>query len=138
TSFSPGPTGNVNLVMNPATGPATSVTITFAGALADATASLIDGFYNFSIDASNVVGPGGALDGGAGSGSNYTVSGNTTNKWYRLFGDVNADGTVDQSDYLLTAGLVSGGPNTIIDYNNDGDTDQNDYLEFRKRIAMAP
>ncbi|MFL5327753.1 MAG: beta strand repeat-containing protein [Gemmataceae bacterium] len=138
-STSPGLTGPVTLVTNPATGPASSVTITFTGAFADSTGSLVDGVYNFSIDASKVSGAGGQLNGsGGGANTNYTVTGTTANKWYRYYGDQNADGTVDQTDYLVFRNALAGGPNSVFDYQNSGDVDQTDYLEFRNRLAGAP
>src|SRR6185369_13000527 len=62
-STTPGPNANVTLIASPATGPASSVTITFSGGLTEAVGSLIDGLYDFTIDASQVTGAGGNLDG---------------------------------------------------------------------------
>jgi hypothetical protein len=134
-----GGAGPVSLTTNPVSGTSNTVTITFnAGTLVDSTFSLQDGLYNFSIDASKVSNAGGQLDGGAGAGSNYTVNGNTTNKFYRFYGDENGDGGVDQTDYLVFRNAISGGPNRVFDFNGDGDVDQNDYLRFRQNISGAP
>ncbi|MFL5330069.1 MAG: beta strand repeat-containing protein [Gemmataceae bacterium] len=139
TSSSPGTTGAVGLVANPAAGPASSVTITFTGTFADATNSLVDGIYNFSITATKVSGTGGQLNGsGGGANTNYSVTGTTANKWFRYYGDQNADGTVDQTDYLVFRNALAGGPSSVFDYQNSGDVDQTDYLEFRNRLAGAP
>ncbi|MFL5329378.1 MAG: beta strand repeat-containing protein [Gemmataceae bacterium] len=138
-STSGGTTGQVSLVASPATGPASSVTITFTGTFADSTGSLVDGLYNFSIDASKVSGAGGQLNGsGSGAGTNYSVTGTTANKWFRYYGDQNGDGTVDQTDYLVFRNALANGPNSVFDYQNSGDVDQSDYLEFRNRLAGAP
>ncbi|MFL5330068.1 MAG: beta strand repeat-containing protein [Gemmataceae bacterium] len=139
TSSSAGTAGPVTLVANPPNGPASSVTITFTGTYADSSGSLVDGLYNFLIDASKVSGAGGQLNGsGGGANTNYSVTGTTANKWFRYYGDQNADGTVDQVDYLVFRNALSGGPNSVFDYQNSGDVDQTDYLEFRNRLAGAP
>ncbi|MFL5327469.1 MAG: beta strand repeat-containing protein [Gemmataceae bacterium] len=139
TSSSAGSTGPVGLVANPANGPASSVTITFTGSFADSTGSLVDGLYNFSIDAQQVSGAGGKLNGsGGGAGTNYSATGSTANKWFRYYGDQNGDGTVDQTDYLVFRNALAGGPSSLFDYQNSGDVDQTDYLEFRNRLAGAP
>ncbi|MFL5327466.1 MAG: beta strand repeat-containing protein [Gemmataceae bacterium] len=139
SSASAGSTGPVGLVTNPVNGPASSVTITFAGTYADGTGSLVDGLYNFVIDGSKVSGAGGQLNGsGGGAGTNYTVTGTAANKFFRYFGDQNGDGAVDQVDYLVFRNALANGPNSVFDYQNSGDVDQTDYLEFRNRLAGAP
>ncbi|MFL5327707.1 MAG: beta strand repeat-containing protein [Gemmataceae bacterium] len=144
-SLSPGTFGNVTLNVTPATTPAgsptSSVTITFSGTFADSTGSLVDGLYNFNIDATQVSNFDTALldgDGDNTAGGNYTRTGTTANKWYRFYGDQNADGGVDQSDYLVFRNALSGGPNTVFDSNNDNDVDQTDYLRFRQNLSGAP
>src|SRR5262249_30412188 len=57
-----GTLGDVTLSANPANGPASSVTITFSGALTEY-GSLVDGLYNLTIGAAQISGVGGALDG---------------------------------------------------------------------------
>jgi hypothetical protein len=139
TSSSAGTAGNVALTTIPAAGQASSVTITFSGTYADSTGSLVDGLYNFTIDASKVSGAGGQLNGsGGGAGTNYLVTGSAANKWFRYYGDQNADGTVDQTDYLVFRNALANGANSVFDYQNSGDVDQVDYLEFRNRLAGAP
>ncbi|MFL5329473.1 MAG: beta strand repeat-containing protein [Gemmataceae bacterium] len=134
-----GGTGAVSLTTNPVSGTTSTVTITFnAGTFVDSTKSLQDGLYNFAIDASKVSNGGGQLDGGAGAGSNYTVTGTTANKMYRFYGDENGDGGVDQTDYLAFRNALSGGPNSVFDSNGDGDVDQTDYLRFRQNLSGAP
>jgi hypothetical protein len=137
-SLTPGPNTDVVLIANPAAGPAASVTITFAGPITDSTGSLIDGVYDLTIDSSKVSSAGGPLNGSGTPGSDYQVIGSTANKFFRLFGDANGDGTVSQSDYLLFSPALSSGPNPNFDYQNSGDVNQVDYLEFRNRIQMLP
>ncbi|MFL5331584.1 MAG: beta strand repeat-containing protein [Gemmataceae bacterium] len=134
-----GTIGDVALSANPATGPASSVTITFSGALTE-NASLVDGLYNLIIGAAQVSGTGGALDGNSDgiAGGDYTVTGTTANKFFRLYGDQNGDATTDQTDYLVFRNALSAGPSSIFDFDNSGDVDQIDYLQFRNRIAASP
>src|SRR5262249_19793273 len=97
-----GTIGDVTLTANPTNGPASSVTITFSGSLTEF-GSLVDGLYNFTIDAAQVSGVGGALDGNndAIPGGSYVVTGTSApgggNRFYRFFGDSDGNGTVDQS-----------------------------------------
>jgi hypothetical protein len=132
------PTGNVTLTASPASGPASSVTITFSGPLTT-NDSLNDGFYNLSIDADQITGTMGKLDGGAGPGSDYTVVGNTTNRFFRLFGDSNGDGITNLLDFEAFRGAFNVGPSAIFDY---GDGDNNvtllDFAEFRARFNLSP
>jgi hypothetical protein len=134
-----GTVGDVALKANPATGPASSVTITFSGTLTES-GSLVDGLYNLIIGAAQISGTGGALDGNNDTiaGGDYVVTGTTANRFYRFFGDQNGDGATDQTDYLVFRNAISSGPSTIFDFNNDGDVDQTDYLQFRNRISGAP
>ncbi|MFL5328249.1 MAG: hypothetical protein ACJ8C4_04990 [Gemmataceae bacterium] len=135
-----GTIGDVTLAASPSSGPASTVTITFAGNLTDPGGSLKDGLYNFLIDAAQVSGAGSiALDGNNDGipGGSYVVTGTAANKFYRLFGDQNGDAATDQMDYLIFRNAV-GGPSTVFDFDNDRDVGQTDYLEFRKRLAVAP
>ena len=72
--------------------------------------SLIDGFYDLSIDANQILGDGGKLNGGAGEGTNYTVNGDTINKFFRIFGDADGNGTPNLLDFaafrLVFNGIV--------------------------------
>ncbi|MFL5328179.1 MAG: beta strand repeat-containing protein, partial [Gemmataceae bacterium] len=145
-SISTGPNVDVTLVANPVTGTTNSVTITFAnplaGSIADAvddTLSLVNGYYDLTIDASKVVGTGGGLNGsGAAPGTNYQQTGTLANKFFRAFGDATGDGSIDQNDYLLFRNTISSGPNPNFDFQNSGDVDQEDYLAFRQSISQAP
>ncbi|MFL5328768.1 MAG: choice-of-anchor Q domain-containing protein [Gemmataceae bacterium] len=139
-SGSGGTIGNVTLIATPANGPASSVTITFTGSLTDPGGSLKDGLYNLIIGAAQVSGAGGSIDGnGDGiAGGDYVVTGTTANKFYRLFGDSNGDGGIDQLDYLAYRNAIASGPNSIFDFDNNGDVDQSDYFQFRQRISTVP
>ncbi|MFL5330882.1 MAG: ribonuclease domain-containing protein [Gemmataceae bacterium] len=135
-----GTQGEVVLAANPASGPASSVTITFSGALTESAGSLVDGIYNFIMGAAQVTGAAGALDGNNDGipGGDYAVTGSTANKFFRFYGDQNGDAAVDQNDYLVFRNALSGGPSTVFDFDNSGDVDQNDYLRFRQNISGSP
>ena len=133
-------TGNVTLTANPSTGSATSVTITFSGSLTEY-GSLIDGFYDFTIDATQVstaVGPVDADGDGNGAG-NYVVIGTLANKWFRLFGDFDGDGTVGQTtDFIAFRAAFNAGNSFVFDFNDDGDVLQSDFIAFRARFNGSP
>ncbi|MFL5331585.1 MAG: choice-of-anchor Q domain-containing protein [Gemmataceae bacterium] len=135
-----GTIGDVSITATPNALPATSVTITFSGALTESNNSLVDGLYDLIIGAAQVSSTGGALDGNNDGipGGDYVSTGTTANKHFRFYGDQNGDAAVDQTDYLVFRNAVSGGPSQIFDFNNDGDVDQIDYLAFRNRISGGP
>lgn len=126
----------VTLHATPDSGPTTQVTLTFSGEMTESGGSLVDGSYQFMISAAQVSSQGLALDGnGDGlAGGEYVVNGNKTNGFYRLFGDCNGSGSVDQCDYLALRKTLAR-PSTIFDYNADGNVDQIDFLAFRERIG---
>ncbi|MFL5330943.1 MAG: hypothetical protein ACJ8C4_18775 [Gemmataceae bacterium] len=134
-----GTLGDVTLTANPSSGPASSVTITVTGSLTEY-GSLVDGLYDVWVDAAQVSGSGGALDGNNDgiAGGSYHLVGTTANKSYRLFGDSNGDAAVDQSDYLVFRNAVAAGASVVFDFDASGDVDQTDYLAFRERIGMSP
>ena len=134
-STQPGGNGPVALTAIPANGSMSAVTITFS------TGSLIDGFYNLKIDASQVSGTGGKLDGGAGPGSDYVVTGTTTNKYFRLFGDSDGSGQVDfLVDFIaFRNAFANGGPNPVFDYDTSNTVDfLVDFIAFRNRFNATP
>jgi tartrate-resistant acid phosphatase type 5 len=154
-----GPGGGVVLNAAPATNAAgqTVVTLTFTGGPATdpvsgqngGALSVADGRYQLSILDGAVTGAGGvALDGDndgtaggayqspadtAGSGAGYRFG------LYRLFGDVNGDGTDDAFDAgAVRVAFNSFGPNppylAYLDANNDGTIDAVDVGQFRVRF----
>lgn len=132
--------GDVALTANPATGPASSVTITFSGSLTEF-GSLVDGKYDFTIDAAQVSGVGGALDGNNDGtpGGSYFVNGTAANKFYRLFGDSNGDGVVGQTVDMLAFKNAFGFASPIFDFDNNGVVDQvADFLKFKNNFGMTP
>jgi hypothetical protein len=136
TRAGPGGTmGDVTLTTNPASGTAGSVTIAFSGSLSE-NGSLVDGRYVFSIDATRVSAGGIPLDGDGNGlpGGNYTIVGTPANKWFRLFGDVNGDGTVDASDFI-TFRQYFGGVLFAFDFDGDGSVSANDFVQFRLRFG---
>ena len=137
TSTSPGTFGSVSLTANPSSGATDSVTITFSGTYSSYT-SLVDGFYNFKIDASKVTGRDGNLDGDGDEspGGNYVVNGNTTNKFFRLYGDSNGSATTDIADWGPFLAAFNMGPNSVFDYEIDGNVGLSDFAQFRARYNL--
>jgi hypothetical protein len=112
------------------------VTITFSGSLSK-NGSVIDGFYNFAIDADQVTSANGKLDGGFGSGSDYVVNGNTVNKYFRIFGDNNGNGVVDLSDFAAFRSAFNSGPHAAFDFGEgDNNVGLADFAEFRARFNI--
>ncbi len=133
-----GTIGDVSLNLNPAGGPTSAVTITFTGALSEF-GSLVDGFYNFAIDATKITSTGGNLDGDANGtgGDSFTVVGTTANKFFRLFGDTEGDGTVGLDDFSAFRSAFNQ-PSTIFDFNNDGIAGLADFARFRAGYGTSP
>ncbi|MEM6471893.1 MAG: PA14 domain-containing protein [Planctomycetota bacterium] len=114
----------------------TSAVLTFSGDQVDSTGSLIDGNYRLTIFSSRVrdlyeVAYDGDDDGSAG--------GDSTDDFFRVFGDSDGDGDVDGTDFLAfrdTFRKRSGDPryNWIFDIDNDGDVDGFDFLAFRNNF----
>jgi hypothetical protein len=148
---------NVGLATNVATNGSgqTVVTLTFSGSETDSVSganggqlSLADGRYSLTILSSNVTGSTGlALDGdGNGTaGGNYlspndSLGGGTGQlHLYRLFGDANGDGIVDQLDLGLFRSAFNaraGDPAYLsyLDADNSGVVDQLDLGQFRVRF----
>ena len=119
--------------------PGGAVTLTFSGTLTEF-GSLIDGFYDFSIDAAEVSGAGGALDGNNDTipGGSYAVTGDTTNKFFRLFGDADGSGITNLSDFAAFRGAFNLGANDTFDFDNSGNVDLADFARFRANFNLSP
>jgi predicted outer membrane repeat protein len=135
----------------------TVVTLTFSGSETDAVSgqnsgalSLADGRYTLTIASGSVSdSTGAALDGDANGtpGGNYVSPADTLGggagqlHLYRLFGDVNGDGVVDQQDlgqFRSTFNTDNTNPLYLafLDANNDGFVDQQDLGQFRGRFNV--
>jgi uncharacterized protein (TIGR03118 family) len=125
-------------------GAGTVVTLSFIGGAVDPSflnnPSLADGRYTLTVLSGQVGGTNGALDGdgnGAG-GDNLVLAGNPANGLFRLFGDVNGDGSVNGTDFAFFR-LVFGSttfPNlSPFDFNADGDVNGADFAQFRTRFG---
>jgi subtilisin family serine protease/subtilisin-like proprotein convertase family protein len=112
-----------------------TVTLTFAdtGTVGtDPGGSLIDGRYELTVVAANVLGAGGKLDGNGDGIANddYTAA------FTRLFGDTDGDGDVDAADYgAFRANFGTTAP--AFDFDSDGDVDAADFGQFRLRFGTA-
>jgi hypothetical protein len=114
--------------------------------------SLPDGRYTLTIDASQVMGVGGKLDGnGDGTGGdNYVLASAPApaapTNIFRFFGDVTGDGAVTAADFNGTGPLGTppnvvgfkqgfGGTDHRLDYNGDGSVASSDFTQFRFRFG---
>jgi hypothetical protein len=98
--------------------------------------SLPDGRYTLGIDASKVSGVDGLLDGNGDGigGDNYSLPSTGTNGVFRLFGDINGDGAVAASDFVVFR-YVGGSYFGAFDYDGDGAVAASDFIQFRKRFG---
>jgi hypothetical protein len=134
-----GPTGTVNLSAVQA---GNTVTITFldGGAVpTEGAGSLIDGVYQLTIVAANVLGAGGNLDGdGNGTGGdNFQTPATGPGRLFRLFGDADGDGDVDAQDFGAFRAAFGGTSNLAFDFDGDGDVDAQDFGQFRARFGSS-
>jgi uncharacterized delta-60 repeat protein len=117
----------------------TFVTLTFTGGAVDLAGSLADGRYTLKILASQFGGLG--FDGN-GNGladlspsDDYVLIGDpATNKLFRMYGDVNGDGTVSASDFILFRQAFSG-VSFAFDFDGDGGVTDSDFIQFRLRFG---
>ena len=140
TSATPGPIGDVNLASNPNAGPTSSVTVTFnaTAGLVDVLGSVVDGIYDLMIDAAQVTGPNGSLDGN----NDGVAGGSYTNSFGRKFGDLDGSGRVTQADVQLIWNTPNPGTSLVpfLMYdNNNGIVDQTtDFVCFRNNFGLTP
>jgi hypothetical protein len=119
------------------------VTLTFTGGAVNGV-SLADGRYTLTVLAGQVSTGGVALDGdGDGqAGGDFVLAGDpVTNKLFRLFGDVNGDGTVNGLDlaaFRATFGTIVGSPSYVafLDSTGDGAINGLDLTAFRNRFGV--
>ncbi|MFL5329419.1 MAG: hypothetical protein ACJ8C4_10940 [Gemmataceae bacterium] len=115
-----------------------TVTLMFNGALSEF-GSLADGRYTLTVFSSAAQNMGVSLDGDNDGvpGGDYVLMGDTaTNHLFRLYGDSNGDGSVDQTDYLAFRNAISTNSD-IFDFDGLNGVDQADYLQFRNRIGAV-
>jgi hypothetical protein len=113
--------------------------LTFAGGPVES-GSLADGRYTLTINATQIGSAFGQLDGngdGVG-GDDYTLVGNPAAgpRLFRLFGDIDGNGSVSVSDFLSfrVAFLTA---NDAFDFNGSGSVDAGDFLAFRVRFLVT-
>jgi hypothetical protein len=132
----------------------TVVVLTFAGAETDSfsarnggVASLADGRYALTIFSGSVIGNNGLALAGGGSNGNYVSPTDTLGggagqlHLFRLFGDVNGDGVIDQIDlgaFRRMTNASVGDPFylSFLDADNSGTVDQVDLGQFRSRFNV--
>ncbi len=106
--------------------------------------SLADGRYTVLIRANQVTAGGAQLDGdGNGTGGDdFTLAGTTANGLFRLFGDVNGDGTTNAADFgqfRPAFGSSTGQPAYLafLDIDGDGTINAFDFGQFRNRFGAS-
>ncbi len=107
------------------------VTVSFTGAMTEASGSLIDGNYELNVN--------GSLLGGAIEGSDFVWGDQESHNFYRLFGDIDGNRFVNVFDLLgfrRTYLLTSSDPEFDARFDNNGDGNVNifDLLRFRQNF----
>jgi hypothetical protein len=115
----------------------TVATLTFTGSSIIG-GSLADGRYTLTVLSNQVTLGGQPLD-GDGDG---VPGGNLVAQFFRFYGDVNGDGTVNGLDYAAfraSFGSTTGGPSYVdfLDYNADGTINGLDFAQFRARFGTT-
>lgn len=109
--------------------------LTFSGPLTEYE-SLVDGQYRLTVLAATMADASGqTLDGnGDGAmGDNYVSAAGSI---YRLYGDVNGDGAVANSDFNMLRAWF-GGASQAFDFDADGSVSANDFSQFRLRFGAS-
>jgi hypothetical protein len=104
--------------------------VTFSGA-GVVNNSIADGVYDLTLNAAAVTDAGGQV-----------LSAGRTDTFFRLYGDTNGDGTVNNTDtfqakntFLKSAG--DAGYLAYLDYNGDGTVNNTDTFQLKKRFLMT-
>ena len=72
------------------------------------------------------------------AGDSYAAIGSTANKFFRLFGDSDGNGIVNNDDFTNFRNLYGFPGSLIFDFNNDGTIGPLDLLQFKNRWGMTP
>jgi hypothetical protein len=116
-------------------GATTVVTLTFTGGAVNFK-SLADGRYTLTALANQFAGDGLDGNGDGVGGDNYVLVGapGTAPNLFRLFGDVNGDGTVAASDFIVFRQYFGGYLNAF-DFDGDNSVAASDFIQFRLRFG---
>ena len=125
-----GQTTNVslNVDLTGSTAAQTIAKLTFSGSFTEGNGSLMDGNYTLTVLSSQITG-------GLAAGDNVS-------SLFRLYGDVNGDRAVNNTDlaaFRTTFGLPPGDPNynAAFDFNGDGVINNTDLAQFRSRFGTV-
>ncbi len=125
-------------------GTQTRATLTFTGSTVIG-GSLPDGNYRLTINGSSVMATSGGLlldgDGDGSGGDNYVRGEVPSDKFFRLFGDLNGDRTVGLAEFNAFRATFGrnqndSGYNGAFDFNGDGSIGLTDFNEFRRRFGL--
>ena len=96
--------------------------------------SLADGNYRLTVLDSITDSSGKVLDGDR----NGEVGGNATDEFFRLFGDINGDRTVNIIDFFhFRNAFGNGESDERFDFNGDGVINILDFFQFRSRVGLS-
>jgi Dockerin type I domain len=99
--------------------------------------SLADGRYTLHVIASQVTSVTGSIFDGNGDGiggDDYFMIGDpATNKLFRFYGDIDGDGAVSTSDFIVFRQAFNSNLDAL-DFENDGAVSTSDFIQFRQRF----
>ncbi len=110
----------------------TVATLTFSGS-GIVGGSLADGDYTLTTLDTLTDSAGNQLDGD----KDGNAGGNATDNFFRFFGDVNGDRTVNIVDFFQFRNAFRGTYNAAFDYNGDGAINIIDFFQFRSRFGSS-
>ena len=110
----------------------TVATLTFSGAGING-GSLADGDYTLTTLDTLTDNAGNQLDGD----KDGNAGGNATDQFFRFFGDVNGDRSVNIVDFFQFRNAFRGNYNAAFDYNGDGAINIIDFFQFRSRFGSS-
>jgi glucose/arabinose dehydrogenase len=124
------PAGNIGVVVAPASGAATSFTLTFSGSSVGADGSLPDGVYDLTIGADKVHNS---------TAASTTMAANFTSTFHRLLADASGDARIGPEDFniLATNFAKTGQTAGTGDFNGDGTTGPEDFNILASRFGTA-
>ncbi len=117
------------------------VVLTFSGALTR-NGSLVDGYYQLTVDGTKILRAGQMLDANSDgvSGDQVVLGAVESDNFFAIYGDTNGDGVVGIAEFgqfRASFGKTQADPgyNAMFDYDRDGAVGVSDFGQFRSRFG---
>ena len=138
----------IDLTLSSVSGSTATIVFDNSTSLVDASGSLLDGNYELVVDPTKIADSTGNLLGGGssgpfagGDGGNFVFGDQSSDNFYRLYGDINTSRSVTFADYSVFIGLFgitmsSPSYRADLDFNDNGSITFADYSEFISRFGL--